>query len=128
MRQSFVLTAVRVRYVALQVTDRLRPETRLSALTASVLAATVGLGAVAGALAARVSAHASALKDDLLSALINLGYHRPLAERAVESAVKATPDGDFERNRSVTHRDEVLYAQVLGHLCLEFLDEGTIVG
>ena len=46
---------------------------------------------------AGVSAHASALKDDLLSALINLGYHRPLAERAVESAVKATPDGDFER-------------------------------
>ena len=38
-----------------------------------------------------------ALRDDVLSALINLGYHRPLAERAVESAVKATPDGDFER-------------------------------
>jgi Holliday junction DNA helicase RuvA len=39
----------------------------------------------------------SALKDDVLSALINLGYHRPLAEKAVESAVKSTPDGDFER-------------------------------
>jgi Holliday junction DNA helicase RuvA len=36
-------------------------------------------------------------KDDVLSALVNLGYHRPLAERAVEAAVKATPDGDFER-------------------------------
>ena len=35
-------------------------------------------------------------RDDVLSALINLGYHRPLAEKAVESAVKATPDGDFE--------------------------------
>ena len=40
---------------------------------------------------------ASALRDDLLSALINLGYHRPLAEKAVESAVKATPEGDFEQ-------------------------------
>ncbi len=39
----------------------------------------------------------SALREDVLSALINLGYHRPLAEKAVESAVKAMPDGDFER-------------------------------
>jgi Holliday junction DNA helicase RuvA len=38
-----------------------------------------------------------AIRDDVLSALINLGYHRPLAEKAVESAVKTTPDGDFER-------------------------------
>jgi Holliday junction DNA helicase RuvA len=40
---------------------------------------------------------APALRDDLLSALINLGYHRPLAERAVEAAIARTPDGDFER-------------------------------
>jgi holliday junction DNA helicase RuvA len=39
----------------------------------------------------------SARRDDVLSALINLGYHRPLAERAVDTAIKATPDGDFER-------------------------------
>jgi holliday junction DNA helicase RuvA len=38
-----------------------------------------------------------ALRDDVLSALTNLGYHRPLAERAVAAAVQATPDGDFER-------------------------------
>jgi len=37
------------------------------------------------------------LRGDLLSALINLGYHRPLAERAVESALRSTPDADFER-------------------------------
>jgi Holliday junction DNA helicase RuvA len=37
------------------------------------------------------------MRDDLLSALINLGYHRPLAEKAVEAAIKRTPDGDFER-------------------------------
>jgi Holliday junction resolvasome RuvABC DNA-binding subunit len=35
------------------------------------------------------------MKADLLSALINLGYHRPLAEKAVESTIR---DGlaDFE--------------------------------
>ena len=38
-----------------------------------------------------------AVRDDELSALINLGYHRPLAERAADSAVKSTPNGDFER-------------------------------
>jgi Holliday junction DNA helicase RuvA len=37
------------------------------------------------------------LRDDVLSALMNLGYHRPLAEKAVDAAVKNTPDGDFER-------------------------------
>jgi holliday junction DNA helicase RuvA len=37
------------------------------------------------------------LRDDLLSALINLGYHRPLAEKAVAAALKTVPDGDFER-------------------------------
>ena len=37
------------------------------------------------------------LRDDLLSALINLGYHRPLAEKAVAAALKTVPDGGFER-------------------------------
>jgi Holliday junction DNA helicase RuvA len=42
--------------------------------------------------------HAPALRDDLLSALTNLGYHRPLAEKAVESALRAAgPDAGFER-------------------------------
>jgi Holliday junction DNA helicase RuvA len=40
---------------------------------------------------------APALRDDLLSALINLGYHRPLADKAVDAAITRTPDGDFER-------------------------------
>ena len=39
----------------------------------------------------------SVLQDDVLSALVNLGYHRPLAEKAVASAIRATPDGGFER-------------------------------
>ena len=45
------------------------------------------------------------IKDDVLSALINLGYHRPLAEKAVDSAVKATPDGDFERTLKLALRE-----------------------
>jgi Holliday junction DNA helicase RuvA len=36
------------------------------------------------------------LREDLLSALMNLGYHRPLAEKAVTAVVKAQPDGTFE--------------------------------
>jgi Holliday junction DNA helicase RuvA len=40
---------------------------------------------------------ASDVRDDVLSALVNLGYHRPLAEKAVASAVKSVPDAGFER-------------------------------
>jgi len=43
---------------------------------------------------------ASAVRDDVLSALVNLGYHRPLAEKAVDAAVKAlgpSSDAGFER-------------------------------
>jgi Holliday junction DNA helicase RuvA len=52
--------------------------------------------AAAGQAAALID-DAPLLRDDLLSALINLGYHRPLAEKAVDAAIKRTPDGDFER-------------------------------
>ena len=41
---------------------------------------------------------APVLRDDLLSALINLGYHRPLAEKGVDAAMKAAGrDAGFER-------------------------------
>ena len=36
------------------------------------------------------------LRGDVLSALLNLGYHRPLAERAVASALEAESSGSFE--------------------------------
>ena len=36
------------------------------------------------------------LRDDLLSALQNLGYHRPLAERAVDSTLDSASDATFE--------------------------------
>src|SRR5215203_5401672 len=39
--------------------------------------------------AAPPSSPADQLRDDLLSALVNLGYHRPLAEKAVEKVLQA---------------------------------------
>jgi holliday junction DNA helicase RuvA len=39
-----------------------------------------------------------AVADDVLSALVNLGYPRPVAQKAVENAAKSAGDGlDFER-------------------------------
>jgi len=65
--------------IVLELKDRLpRPQ---------VAAVTAGDGA---------SADRTTLRDDVLSALVNLGYHRPLAERAVASAVKRSPGDNFE--------------------------------
>jgi Holliday junction DNA helicase RuvA len=48
--------------------------------------------------AASVVPDVPVLRDDLLSALINLGYHRPLAEKAVDGALRAAGrDAGFER-------------------------------
>ena len=41
-------------------------------------------------------AEGEALRTDVLSALMNLGYHRPLAERAVDSAVRKSGGSSFE--------------------------------
>jgi holliday junction DNA helicase RuvA len=37
------------------------------------------------------------VRADVLSALLNLGYHRPLAEKAVDAALKAPGEASFER-------------------------------
>lgn len=37
------------------------------------------------------------LRDDVLSALQNLGYHRPLAEKAVDSTLSSTSAPNFEQ-------------------------------
>jgi holliday junction DNA helicase RuvA len=37
------------------------------------------------------------VRADVLSALVNLGYHRPLAEKAVDAALKAPGEQAFER-------------------------------
>ena len=52
-------------------------------------------------LAADVPASATAASDetlrtDVLSALMNLGYHRPLAERAVDASMKKNAGSSFE--------------------------------
>jgi holliday junction DNA helicase RuvA len=39
----------------------------------------------------------SGLRDDLLSALANLGYQRATAEKAVDAVLKKTPDTAFEQ-------------------------------
>jgi holliday junction DNA helicase RuvA len=55
--------------------------------------------AIAAAAGAAASA-APALRDDVLSALVNLGYHRPLAEKAAEAAITtvgSSSDASFER-------------------------------
>jgi Holliday junction DNA helicase RuvA len=55
---------------------------------------------VAAAAAGIASPDAPVLRDDVVSALVNLGYHRPLAEQAAEAALTAigsTSDASFER-------------------------------
>ena len=43
------------------------------------------------------SREASPVREDVLSALVNLGYHRPLAEKAAAAAFRSAPDAGFER-------------------------------
>jgi Holliday junction DNA helicase RuvA len=60
---------------------------------------------VAAGMAGGAAPEPPAVRDDVLSALMNLGYHRPLAEKAVDTAIKTTPDGDFERTLKQALRD-----------------------
>lgn len=52
----------------------------------------VGPGTPAG-----VAAGPAGPREDLVSALINLGYHRPMAEKAVDRALAEAPDARFEQ-------------------------------
>ena len=56
--------------------------------------AAIAVPAAAGA--APGVASGDRLRDDIVSALQNLGYHRPQAEKAVESVLKGSPDASFE--------------------------------
>lgn len=42
------------------------------------------------------ASHEGILRDDLLSALLNLGYHRGLAEKSVDAALKRVEEPTFE--------------------------------
>jgi Holliday junction DNA helicase RuvA len=58
------------------------------------------LGALAvpgGSDRAAAASPADRLRDDILSALQNLGYHRPLAERAVDASFNAQESPTFEQ-------------------------------
>jgi len=58
------------------------------------------------AVAGVARADGSLLRSDLISALLNLGYHRPLADKAVDAALEAEGDGaTFERTlkRALQH-------------------------
>ena len=48
---------------------------------------------------------ADSLRTDVLSALINLGYHRPLAERAVDATIKNSSAGSFEQTLKLALRE-----------------------
>jgi Holliday junction DNA helicase RuvA len=68
--------------IVLELKDRL-PRAQVAAVAAGVAAS-----------------DAPVVRDDVLSALVNLGYHRPLAEKAVDAAIKtlgSSPDAGFER-------------------------------
>ena len=47
--------------------------------------------------AAAAAAPADRLREDLVSALVNLGYHRPQAEKSVESALNSNADLAFDQ-------------------------------
>lgn len=49
------------------------------------------------AVAADRSRAPAPIRGDLVSALLNLGYHRPLAEKAVDAALKSNADASFEQ-------------------------------
>ena len=57
-----------------------------------------------GAASAPIAAGDS-LRTDVLSALINLGYHRPLAERAVDAALTSGAAGSFEQTLKLALRE-----------------------
>ena len=55
------------------------------------------MAVAAGTAEAGSDAAARDLRADLLSALLNLGYHRAFAERAVDAALKLPGETTFER-------------------------------
>lgn len=65
--------------IVLELKDRL---SKLTAISATDVAA--------------AASPADRLREDLVSALVNLGYHRPQAEKSVETALKSDPDSGFE--------------------------------
>jgi Holliday junction DNA helicase RuvA len=58
-----------------------------------------------GPASAQGASAGESLRTDVLSALINLGYHRPLAEKAVDTAVKSGNTSSFEQTLKLALRE-----------------------
>jgi Holliday junction DNA helicase RuvA len=103
--------------LALAVLSGIEPNDLVSAIRTANVARLTGIPGIGKKIAERIglelkdkmasfvaaetaAPHATAagetLHDDVLSALMNLGYHRPLAERAVDSAIKKSTGSSFE--------------------------------
>jgi Holliday junction DNA helicase RuvA len=54
------------------------------------------IAAPAASAIAPAASPADQLRSDLLSALLNLGYHRQQAEKAIEATIYANPNVSFE--------------------------------
>jgi Holliday junction DNA helicase RuvA len=81
--------------LALAVLSGIEPPDLVGAIERGDLAR---LTAIPGVGKNGIAVAGTGLRDDLLSALMNLGYHRPLAEKAVDAALKTTGrEAGFER-------------------------------
>jgi Holliday junction DNA helicase RuvA len=90
IRQNNLARLVSVPGVGKKTAERLVVELKDKVTSATISAAIASTAVGAGA------THSSDLRDDVVSALVNLGYQRPPAERAVNEALKDEPSATFE--------------------------------
>jgi Holliday junction DNA helicase RuvA len=86
IRTANVARLTRIPGIGKKIAERIGLE--LKDKMASLLPAETAASTAAGA--------DETLRTDVLSALVNLGYHRPLAERAVDSALQKSTSTGFE--------------------------------
>ena len=90
IRENNLVRLVSVPGVGKKTAERLVVELKDKVATA------VWTEVAARAAASSGSSQSSALRDDVVSALVNLGYQRPAAERALNDALKDEPSASFE--------------------------------
>jgi Holliday junction DNA helicase RuvA len=97
--------------LALSLLSGIAPEELVQAVTTSDVARLVSIPGIGKKTAERIvlelkdklggmtppASAADGVRVDLVSALVNLGYHRPSAEKAVDQALKSASAGDFEQ-------------------------------
>ena len=90
VQRADVARLTRIPGIGKKTAERIVLELKDRLPRAAVVAAAVGVA----------EPEAPMLRDDVVSALVNLGYHRPLAEKAAEAAIKiigSASDASFER-------------------------------